>query len=93
VISNRPALNFDLGPDAEQIRDAVRDFTEREIAPRAAAIDRENTFPRDLWPKMGALGLHGITVSEDDGGLGLGYLHHCLAIEEVSRGSASVGLY
>ncbi len=92
MISNRPALNFDLGPEAEQIRDASRDFTDREIAPRAAAIDRDNAFPRDLWPKMGALGLHGITAPEEYGGLGLGYLHHCLAIEEVSRGSASVGL-
>jgi isovaleryl-CoA dehydrogenase len=93
MISNslRP-FNFDLGESADMIRAAARDFAEREIAPRAAAIDRDNAFPRDLWPKMGALGLHGITAALDYGGLGLGYLEHCVAIEEVSRASASVGL-
>jgi isovaleryl-CoA dehydrogenase len=85
-------FNFDLGESAEMIRDSTREFAEAEIAPRAAQIDRDNQFPRDLWPKMGALGLHGITAPEQYGGLGLGYLEHCVAIEEVSRASASVGL-
>ncbi|MGO4872261.1 MAG: isovaleryl-CoA dehydrogenase [Roseiarcus sp.] len=93
MIPNRPAtLNFDLGESAEMIRESTREFAEGEIAPRAAAIDRDNLFPRDLWPKMGALGLHGITAPEEYGGLGLGYLEHCIAVEEVSRASASVGL-
>ncbi|MDE2579387.1 MAG: isovaleryl-CoA dehydrogenase [Hyphomicrobiales bacterium] len=74
------------------IRDTARDFSQAEIAPRADEIDRTNQFPRDLWPKMGALGLHGITVAEEYGGSGLGYLEHCVALEEVSRASASVGL-
>src|SRR5208282_5131542 len=74
------------------IRESTREFAEGEIAPRAAAIDRDNLFPRDLWPRMGALGLHGITAPEEFGGLGLGYLQHCVALEEVSRASASVGL-
>jgi isovaleryl-CoA dehydrogenase len=85
-------FNFDLGESADMIRDSTREFAEAEIAPRAAQIDRDNQFPRDLWPKMGALGLHGITAPEEYGGLGLGYLEHCVAIEEVSRASASVGL-
>jgi len=85
-------FNFDLGETAEAIRDTVRDFSANEIAPRADEIDRTNTFPRDLWPKIGALGLHGITVEEEYGGAGLGYLEHCVAMEEISRGSASVGL-
>ena len=85
-------FNFDLGESADMIRESARRFSDKEIAPRAAAIDRENQFPRDLWPKMGELGLHGITAPEEYGGLGLGYLEHCVAIEEVSRGSASVGL-
>jgi isovaleryl-CoA dehydrogenase len=93
MIPNRPAaLNFDLGESAEMIRDSTREFAEGEIAPRAAAIDRDNQFPRELWPEMGALGLHGITAPEEYGGLGLGYLEHCVAVEEVSRASASVGL-
>lgn len=93
MIPNRPAfLSFDLGENAEMIRDSTREFADDEIAPRAAAIDRDNQFPRDLWPKMGALGLHGITAPEEYGGLGLGYLEHCVALEEVSRASASVGL-
>jgi isovaleryl-CoA dehydrogenase len=93
VISNRfRAFDFDLGETADAIRDSVRDFAQGEIAPRAEQIDRENLFPRDLWPKMGALGLHGITVDEADGGAGLGYLEHVVAMEEVSRASASVGL-
>ncbi len=85
-------FNFDLGESADMIRESTREFAEGEIAPRAAAIDRDNLFPRDLWPKMGALGLHGITAPEEYGGLGLGYLEHCVAVEEVSRASASVGL-
>jgi isovaleryl-CoA dehydrogenase len=85
-------FDFGLGEDIDQLRDTVRGFTADEIAPRAEAIDRTNTFPRDLWPRMGALGLHGITVEEELGGAGLGYLAHCVAMEEVSRGSASVGL-
>ncbi|MBN9041074.1 MAG: acyl-CoA dehydrogenase [Rhizobiales bacterium 62-47] len=93
MISNthRP-FNFDLGETADAIRDTVRDFSANEIAPRADAIDKTNQFPRDLWPKLGALGLHGITVEEDFGGAGLGYLEHCIAMEEISRASASVGL-
>ena len=85
-------FDFALGESADMIRDSARDFAEKEIAPRAAAIDRDNLFPRDLWPKMGALGLHGITAPEEYGGLGLGYLEHCVAMEEVSRASGSVGL-
>ncbi|SFV09938.1 isovaleryl-CoA dehydrogenase [Methylobacterium sp. 174MFSha1.1] len=85
-------FNFGLGETAEAIRDSVRSFAQDRIAPRAEEIDRTNTFPRDLWPEMGALGLHGITVEEEYGGLGLGYLAHCVAMEEVSRASASVGL-
>src|SRR6202162_5945819 len=85
-------FNFDLGETADAIRDTVHDFSTHEIAPRAAEIDKSNQFPRDLWPKLGALGLHGITVEEEYGGSGLGYLAHCVAMEEVSRASASVGL-
>ncbi|HEX2365083.1 MAG TPA: acyl-CoA dehydrogenase family protein, partial [Bradyrhizobium sp.] len=85
-------FNFDLGETADAIRDTVHDFASNEIAPRAADIDRSNQFPRDLWPKIGALGLHGITVEEEYGGAGLGYLEHCVALEEISRASASVGL-
>jgi isovaleryl-CoA dehydrogenase len=93
MIPNAPRpFNFDLGESAEMIRDTTRRFAENEIAPRAATIDRDNQFPRDLWPKMGALGLHGVTAPEEYGGLGLGYLEHCVAMEEVSRASASVGL-
>ena len=93
MIPNAPRpFDFDLGESADMIRDSARSFAEKEIAPRAAEIDRDNLFPRDLWPKMGALGLHGITAPEDYGGLGLGYLEHCVAMEEVSRASGSVGL-
>ncbi|MEQ1615264.1 MAG: isovaleryl-CoA dehydrogenase [Hyphomicrobiaceae bacterium] len=87
-----PTMNFGLGETADQLRDTVRAFTADEIAPIAAEVDKSNEFPRHLWPKMGALGLHGITVEEEWGGSGLGYLEHCVAMEEVSRGSASVGL-
>ncbi|MGX7743492.1 isovaleryl-CoA dehydrogenase [Rhodopseudomonas parapalustris] len=93
MIANAQSLfNFDLGETADAIRETVRDFAANEIAPRAEAIDKTNTFPRDLWPKLGELGLHGITVEEDYGGAGLGYLEHCIAMEEISRASASVGL-
>ncbi len=85
-------LDFGLGQDAGMLRDTVRSFSATEIAPRAGEIDRTNKFPRDLWQPMGALGLHGITVEEEWGGTGLGYLDHCIAMEEVSRASASVGL-
>src|SRR5437868_15334694 len=92
MIANIHDFNFDLGETAEAIRDTVRDFSANEIAPRADEIDKTNTFPRDLWPKIGALGLHGITVEEEYGGAGLGYLEHVVTMEEISRGSASVGL-
>jgi isovaleryl-CoA dehydrogenase len=85
-------FNFDLGETADAIRETVRDFSQEKIAPLAAKIDKEDWFPRHLWPEMGALGLHGITVEEQWGGAGLGYLEHCIAMEEVSRASASVGL-
>jgi len=91
-LPNMPSFNFDLGETADAIRATVRAFSQDEIAPRAAEIDRDNLFPRDLWPKMGVLGLHGLTVEEEYGGAGLGYLEHCIAMEEVSRASASVGL-
>jgi isovaleryl-CoA dehydrogenase len=93
MIPNAPrAFNFDLGESADMIRDSARAFADKEIAPRAAQIDRDNAFPRELWPKLGALGLHGITAPEEYGGLGLGYLEHCVALEEVSRASAAIGL-
>nr|WP_304610490.1 isovaleryl-CoA dehydrogenase [Polymorphobacter megasporae] len=85
-------LNFAHGETIDMIRESVRAFAAAEIAPRAAAIDTDNVFPRDLWPKLGDLGLHGITVPEADGGAGLGYLAHVVAVEEISRASASVGL-
>src|SRR6201989_2305160 len=92
-LSNRlPGLNFDLGEAADMLRTTVENFAADEIAPRAAAIDRDNEFPMDLWRKFGDLGVLGITVEEDYGGSGLGYLEHCIAMEEVSRASASVGL-
>ncbi len=85
-------LDFGLGETADMIRDTVRRFAREQIAPLARRIDAEDWFPQDLWPEMGALGLHGITVPEAEGGLGLGYLEHVLACEEISRASASVGL-
>jgi isovaleryl-CoA dehydrogenase len=85
-------FDFGLGEDADMLRRTVADFARDRIAPRADEIDRSNEFPRDLWPEMGALGLHGITVEEEYGGSGLGYLEHCVAMEEVSRASAAVGL-
>jgi isovaleryl-CoA dehydrogenase len=87
-----PSLDFGLGETADQLRASVRGFTADEIAPIAAEIDKSNEFPRQLWPKLGALGVHGITVEEEYGGSGLGYLEHCVAMEEISRGSASIGL-
>ncbi|OSQ43289.1 isovaleryl-CoA dehydrogenase [Thalassospira sp. MCCC 1A01428] len=87
-----PDLKFDLGETAEAIRDSVSSFAEAEIAPRAAEIDAKNEFPNDLWRKFGDLGLLGITVPEEDGGTGLGYLEHVVAMEEISRASASVAL-
>lgn len=87
-----PALNFDLGETADQLRASVRGFTADEVAPLAAEIDKSNEFPRQLWTKIGDLGLHGITVEEEYGGSGLGYLEHCIAVEELSRGSAAIGL-
>ena len=84
-------FDFGLGPDVDMLRKSVGNFARDRIAPRADEIDRSNTFPRDLWPEMGALGLHGITVDEEFGGAGLGYLAHCVAMEEISRASASVG--
>lgn len=87
-----PSFNFDLGDTADRLRETVRTFASNEIAPIAAEIDRTDVFPRHLWPKMGSLGLHGITVEEEFGGVGLGYLEHVIAMEEVSRSSAAVGL-
>jgi isovaleryl-CoA dehydrogenase len=93
MIPNQPRpFDFGLGESADMIRETTREFAQEEIAPRAAAIDRNNLFPRDLWPKMGALGLHGVTAPEEHGGLGLGYLEHCVAMEEVSRASGAIGL-
>ena len=85
-------LDFGLGHDVDMLRDSVASFARDRIAPRADEIDRTNMFPRDLWPELGSLGLLGITVEEEFGGAGLGYLEHCVAMEEVSRASASVGL-
>ncbi len=85
-------FDFGLGDEVDMLRKSVSDFAADRIAPRADEIDRANVFPRELWPEMGALGLHGITVEEEYGGSGLGYLHHCVAMEEISRASAAVGL-
>jgi isovaleryl-CoA dehydrogenase len=85
-------LDFGLGETANMLRETVRRFASEQIAPFAASYDTTNKFPRHLWPEMGALGLHGITVEEEFGGLGLGYLEHVVAMEEISRASASVGL-
>src|SRR5256714_3042577 len=86
------ALDHDLGPEIDMLRNSVRDFADEKIAPIAAEIDKTDRFPIELWPEMGALGLHGITVEEEYGGAGMGYLAHCVAMEEISRASASVGL-
>ena len=87
-----PSLNFALGETIDMLRDAVRDFAEQEIAPRAAEIDHINEFPADMWRKLGDMGLLGITVDEEYGGANMGYLAHIVAMEEISRASASVGL-
>jgi len=91
-MTNLPGLNFQLGEDIDALRDAVRDFAQAEIAPRAAEIDKTDQFPMDLWEKMGSLGVLGITVPEEFGGANMGYLAHMVAMEEISRASASVGL-
>ena len=87
-----PSLNFGLGEEIDMLRDTVRAFAANEIAPRAAEIDSSNEFPMDLWRKFGDLGLLGITVEEEYGGNDMGYLAHIVAVEEISRASASVGL-
>jgi isovaleryl-CoA dehydrogenase len=92
IPNSYPSLDFDLGDTADMLRDSVRSFTSDRIAPIAEEIDRTNTFPRHLWPELGALGVLGVTVEEEYGGAGLGYLEHVVAMEEVSRGSAAVGL-
>ncbi|MCC7346258.1 MAG: acyl-CoA dehydrogenase family protein, partial [Variibacter sp.] len=85
-------FDFGLGENADLLRETAAKFSQEKIAPRADEVDRTNTFPRDLWPQLGALGLLGVTVEEEYGGAGLGYLEHCVAMEEVSRASAAVGL-
>ncbi|MAF50401.1 MAG: acyl-CoA dehydrogenase [Rhodospirillaceae bacterium] len=92
ILNEYPSLRFALGETVDMLRDSVRGFTADNIAPRAAEIDQTNEFPRDLWPKLGQLGILGITVPEIYGGVELGYLHHCVVMEEISRASASVGL-
>jgi len=93
MIPNRlPGLDFDLGSDVDMLRDTVSGFAQDKIAPHAAEIDRSNQFPRELWPQLGALGLLGITVEEEWGGAGMGYLAHCVSMEEISRASGAVGL-
>src|SRR5260221_11204760 len=85
-------LNFELGEDIEALREAVRTFAQREIAPLADQVDRRDSFPMQLWARLGELGVLGITVEEEYGGAGLGYLAHMVAMEEISRASASIGL-
>lgn len=92
MITTYPTLDFDLGEDINMLRDAVYQFAQAEIAPHAEQIDRDNLFPADLWLKLGDMGLLGLTVEEEFGGTNLGYLAHCVAMEEISRASASVGL-
>ncbi|CCG41226.1 isovaleryl-CoA dehydrogenase [Magnetospirillum molischianum] len=92
ALDRSAVFDFGLGSEIDMLRDSVQAFAAERIAPRAAEIDRSDEFPRDLWPEMGALGLHGVTVAEEYGGSQMGYLAHCVAMEEVSRASASVGL-
>ncbi|MFI4987386.1 MAG: acyl-CoA dehydrogenase family protein, partial [Alphaproteobacteria bacterium] len=93
MMSNQPqGFDFGLGETAEMLRATVRGFAADRIAPRAEEIDRSNHFPRELWPELGSLGLLGVTVEEEYGGAGMGYLEHCVAMEEISRASASIGL-
>lgn len=92
IPNDYPSLNFNLGETADMMRDMVRSFTSDHITPIADDVDRSNEFPRHLWPKLGELGLHGVTVEEEYGGAGMGYLEHVIAMEEISRGSASIGL-
>src|ERR1700730_12454470 len=92
LTNSLPGLDFGLGTDVEMLRDTVRGFAQDKIAPSAQDIDRSNSFPRELWPQLGALGLLGITVEEEFGGAGIVYLAHCVAMEEISRASASIGL-
>src|SRR5438067_5235521 len=91
-MNHLPGLDFQLGDDIDSLRDAVREFAQSEIAPRAAEIDRSDQFPMDLWRKLGALGVLGVTVPEEYGGAAMGYLAHMVAMEEISRASGSVGL-
>ncbi|HWX72484.1 MAG TPA: acyl-CoA dehydrogenase family protein, partial [Xanthobacteraceae bacterium] len=92
IPNSLPGLDFGLGNDIDMLRDTVSAFSREKIAPCAAEIDRSNKFPRELWPQLGALGLLGVTVEEEWGGAGMGYLAHCVAMEEISRGSAAIGL-
>ena len=92
IPNSMPPFDFGLGETAEALREQVQRFASAEVAPIAAELDKTDRFPRELWPKMGELGLHGITVEEEYGGSGLGYLEHVVAVEELSRASAAVGL-
>jgi len=85
-------MNFNLGEDIDALRETVRKFAQDEIAPKSDEIDKSNDFPMELWQAMGKLGLHGITISEEFGGVDMGYLAHCVAVEEISRANAAVGM-
>ncbi|HUZ31266.1 MAG TPA: acyl-CoA dehydrogenase family protein, partial [Xanthobacteraceae bacterium] len=92
ILNSLPGLDFGLGNDINMLRETVSSFAQAKVAPRADEIDRSNTFPRELWPQLGELGLLGITVEEEWGGAGMGYLAQCVASEEISRASAAIGL-